>query len=101
MSKKTFSKIAAGVKEAAAIARRETKPAKTYAPPDLDVRRLRRAQGLTQEEFSVRYGLPVAIIRDWEHGRRQLNSAGRALLQIIKKEPKAAARALRPRLPEA
>jgi putative transcriptional regulator len=65
------------------------------------VRRLRRAQGLTQEEFSVRYGLPVATIRDWEHGQRQFNSAGRALLQIIKKEPKAAARALRSKLPEA
>jgi putative transcriptional regulator len=98
MSKKTVNKIAAGVQEVAAIARGETVPAKTYVPPELDVRRLRRAQGLTQEEFSARYGLPVAMIRDWERGRRLPNSAARALLQIIKKDPKAAAQALRAKL---
>jgi putative transcriptional regulator len=51
---------------------------------------------LTQEEFAARYGLPAATIRDWEQKRRQPDGAARVLLQIIKKEPKAAARALKP-----
>lgn len=30
---------------------------------------LRRALGLTQEEFATRYHIPVGTLRDWEQGR--------------------------------
>jgi putative transcriptional regulator len=30
---------------------------------------IRRALGLTQEEFSARYRIPLATLRDWEQGR--------------------------------
>jgi putative transcriptional regulator len=32
-------------------------------------RTLRRALGLTQEEFAVRYHIPLGTLRDWEQGR--------------------------------
>jgi putative transcriptional regulator len=69
---------------------------RVYVPADVDVGAIRREQGLTQEEFAARFGLPVATIRDWEQNRRQPDDAARVLLQIIKREPKAAARALTP-----
>ena len=35
------------------------------------VRTLRRALGLTQEEFAARYHIPLGTLRDWEQGRAQ------------------------------
>jgi putative transcriptional regulator len=101
MSRKAFDKIAAGFKEAAAIARGEKKPAKMYVPADVDVRKIRRSLGLTQEEFAARFGLPLGTIRDWEQRRRQPDGAARVLLHVIKHEPKAAARALRAEMADA
>ena len=34
-----------------------------------EVRRARRAAGLTQAAFAERYGLAVGTLRDWEQGR--------------------------------
>jgi putative transcriptional regulator len=97
MSKKPFNKAVARLKEIRNPAGR-TKSVRTNERPDPDVREIRRAQGLTLHEFSARYCLSVELIRGWEQARRKPNSAARALLQIIKKEPQAVARALRPRL---
>lgn len=38
------------------------------------VRTLRRALGLTQEEFAARYRIPIGTLRDWEQGRRSRTS---------------------------
>src|SRR5213080_1032298 len=32
---------------------------------------IRRALGLTQEEFSSRYHIPLGTLRDWEQGRTE------------------------------
>jgi putative transcriptional regulator len=83
-------------KEARKIARGEA-DAKTYKmhiPAEIDVRAVRARLKLTQEEFSVRYGLTLARVRDWEQGRSAPDSAARAYLTVIEREPKAVARAL-------
>jgi putative transcriptional regulator len=36
-------------------------------------RTLRRALGLTQEEFAARYQSPLGTLRDWEQGRAGRN----------------------------
>ena len=83
-------------KEARKIARGEAKPKsyKMHIPADIDVRAVRARLKLTQEEFSVRYGLTLARVRDWEQGRSTPDSAARAYLTVIEREPKAVARAL-------
>jgi putative transcriptional regulator len=98
MSKKAFDKIAAGLNDAVAIARGEADP-KTYrvhVPAEVDVRKIRTRLKLSQAEFSARFGLPVATVRDWEQNRRQPEGPARVLLQVINKEPQAVTRALRP-----
>jgi putative transcriptional regulator len=35
------------------------------------IKTLRRALGLTQEEFAVRYKIPLGTLRDWEQGRSE------------------------------
>jgi putative transcriptional regulator len=52
------------------------------------VKTLRRALGLTQEEFAGRYHIPLGTLRDWEQGRSQPDQAARAFLAVISRAPK-------------
>jgi putative transcriptional regulator len=38
---------------------------------------IRRALGLSQEEFAARFHLPLGALRDWEQGRRDPDTAAR------------------------
>ncbi len=58
------------------------------------VKTLRRALGLTQEEFAVRYRIPVGTLRDWEQGRAQPDQPARAYLTVIARDPEGVLRAL-------
>jgi len=83
-------------KEARKIARGEAdaKSYRMHIPAEIDVRAVRVKLKMTQEEFAVRYGLTLARVRDWEQGRSSPDSAARAYLTVIEREPKAVARAL-------
>ena len=54
-------------------------------PPD--VRVIRRALGLTQEQFAATFHLSAATVRDWEQTRSQPDQAARTLLRLIEKVP--------------
>ena len=58
------------------------------------VRIIRRALGLSQEEFSARFHIPLGTLRDWEQGRKEPDAAAKAYLKVIGKEPEAVGRAL-------
>ena len=58
------------------------------------VRIIRRALGLSQEEFSARFHIPLGTLRDWEQGRKEPDAAARAYLIVIGREPEAVGRAL-------
>src|SRR5262245_45031479 len=55
---------------------------------------VRRALGLSQEEFAERFRIPVGTLRDWEQGRVQPDQAARAYLMVIARNPKAVREAL-------
>ena len=57
-------------------------------------RTLRRALGLTQEEFAARFHLPLGTVRDWEQGAHRPDRAAQVLLTVIARDPDAVARAL-------
>jgi putative transcriptional regulator len=42
------------------------------------IKTLRRALGLTQEEFAGRYHIPLGTLRDWEQGRTEPDQPARA-----------------------
>ena len=48
---------------------------------------IRRALRLTQEEFSLRYQIPLGTLRDWEQGRSEPDQPTRAYLTIIARDP--------------
>jgi putative transcriptional regulator len=58
------------------------------------VRTLRRALGLTQEEFAARFHIPIDTLRDWEQGRTEPDEPTRAYLKVIACDPEGVARAL-------
>src|SRR5258706_1397901 len=56
---------------------------------------IRRALGLSQEEFAARFHIPLGTLRDWEQGRKDPDTAARAYLRVIGHNPKAVTEALR------
>jgi putative transcriptional regulator len=48
---------------------------------------IRRALGLSHEDFAARYHIPLGTLRDWEQGRAEPDQAARAYLTVIAREP--------------
>lgn len=57
------------------------------------VQSIRRALGLSQTEFAVRYGIPLHCIRAWEIRRAAPEAATLAYLEAIVEDPKGLAQA--------
>ncbi len=68
-----------------------------FVPAPVDVAHVRKRLGMTQTQFSRRFGFSVATLRHWEHGRRRPGGAALVLLNIIERNPQAALNALKPR----
>lgn len=85
--------------EAAALADPDAQPL-----TDADLKRmrrvpraktLRRALSLTQEEFALRYQIPLGTLRDWEQGRTEPDQPARAYLKVIAGDPHRVVRLLK------
>ena len=55
---------------------------------------IRRALGLTQEQFAAQFRIPLGTLRDWEQGAAEPDAAARAYLHVIARNPKAVTEAL-------
>ncbi len=99
--KHDWSRLAAMTEEqrhAAALADPDAQP---LSGADMDRMKLtprlkiiRRALGLTQEEFAARYQIPLGTLRDWEQGAKKPDQAARAYLRAIAGDPVGVQRAL-------
>jgi putative transcriptional regulator len=89
--------IIAGLKEGAAFLRGETAlPVRLPNIPDpVDVRAIRERLALSQADFAKTYGFSARTIQQWEQGRSQPESAVRAYLTVIDRNPQAVKDALR------
>jgi putative transcriptional regulator len=58
---------------------------------------IRRALELTQEEFAIRYHIPLGTLRDWEQGRSEPDQPTRAYLTLIARDPDRVDHMLNPR----
>lgn len=59
---------------------------------------VRRALGLSQEEFATRFHIPIGTLRDWEQGRAEPDQAARAYLKVIAAAPEVVSEALAPKV---
>jgi putative transcriptional regulator len=63
-------------------------------PRPIDVKAIRKHVKMSQAEFSRVYGISKRALQEWEQGGRQPDSAARAYLTVIAKEPSIVRRAL-------
>jgi len=63
-------------------------------PKSIDVKAIRKRVKMSQSEFSRTYGISKRALQEWEQGGRQPDSAARAYLTVIAKEPAVVRRAL-------
>ena len=63
-------------------------------PKPIDVKAIRKRTKMSQAEFSRVYGINKRALQEWEQGGRQPDSAARAYLTVIAKEPAVVRRAL-------
>jgi putative transcriptional regulator len=90
------SDIISGLKDAVAFSR-GTLPLQVRAvdvPDPVDVRALRSKLGLSQSEFAAQYGISHRTLQEWEQGRTRPDSAVRAYLTVIERNPEAVIEAL-------
>jgi putative transcriptional regulator len=60
----------------------------------LNVQRIRRKLGMSQNEFAAAFQIPAATLRDWELATRAPDAAAVAYLRVIERDPQAVRRAL-------
>ncbi len=58
------------------------------------VKTIRRSLHLSQEDFALRFHIPIGTLRDWEQGRKEPDAAARAYLVVIGRNPDAVREAL-------
>jgi len=92
---KAGNKLIKSANQALSCARGEiTDGFNVNVPEEIDVKSIRNGLGLTQPEFSLRFGFDVRAVQDWEQKRRHPDRAARILLTVIAHEPEAVKRAL-------
>ncbi len=95
-----FDAMTEAERHAAALADPDAQPltperlARMKRTPQVKV--IRRALGLSQEDFAARFQIPLGTLRDWEQGRKDPDAAARAYLVVIGRNPGAVSEALRP-----
>lgn len=96
-----FDALTGGEVHAAALKDPDAQPLTDEAlarmKPVPRARTLRRALGLTQEEFAGRYHIPIGTLRDWEQGRAKPDHPARAYLTVIAHDPEGVRHALEDR----
>ncbi len=62
--------------------------------PDIDVRAIRVAAGMTRAEFAAAYAFSVRTVQEWERGAKRPSGPARTLLRAIRNDPEGLRRAL-------
>lgn len=94
MKKHTFAELMGGAFEANEILKGELNPSRKIHISPVEVREIRKTTGLSQEKVARAIHVEVGMLRNWEQGHRDPTGPARALLYVIKKNPKATLRAL-------
>jgi putative transcriptional regulator len=88
MKGEDFKGVVAGLEDAIAFAKGDSRRGRIVAGPD--VKAIRAKTKLSQAKFANKLRVPVATVRDWEHHRRSPDAPARTLLGMVDADPKAA-----------
>ena len=62
--------------------------------PEIDVRAIRHAAGMTQAQFADTYEFSIRTVQEWERGAKKPSGPARTLLRAIKADPEGLRKAL-------
>ncbi|MCC6265884.1 MAG: transcriptional regulator [Bryobacterales bacterium] len=95
-NEETFGEsLIAGLQEANAHVKGELRlNERIYEPAPVDVKAIREKAGFDLEDFAAVFALPPDQVRRWERGEEVPNWTMKSYLKLIKKNPKAAIRAI-------
>jgi len=60
----------------------------------IDVKKIRESQRMSQKEFALRYEIPLGTLRHWEQGKKSPTGSARVLLMVIARRPDVVCEAL-------
>jgi putative transcriptional regulator len=89
MNDKRFNEQLASVREGGRILRGKAPASRVLKVYASDVKRIRAAYDLPQEEFAAMMGISVGTLRNWEQSRRDPEGSARVLLMVAEKHPEA------------
>ena len=91
---KEFESIKKGLEQAIDHAKGKPVKAIIHEFGPLDVKEIRAQVDMSQSEFASALGISVATLRHWERGDRKPHGPALALLNAVKRKPKAVISAL-------
>jgi putative transcriptional regulator len=94
MDEKLFSELVESVTEMGEIIRGERAPSREFTLGGPDVKKIRRATGLSQAKFAMIVRVPLGTLQNWEQGRRAPTGPAQVLLRAIENNPKAVLKAI-------
>ena len=94
MEKALFDDLVQSLKEAKAIARRETPASRRNKIAPTDVKAVREHMGLSQSEFARLMHVSIKTLQNWEQRRRNPTGPAAALLKIVLSAPEVALKTL-------
>ncbi len=89
-----FDELLESVQQMDEIVKGERAPSREFHVDAIQVKKIRKATGLTQVLFAQRIGIEIGTLRNWEQGRREPTGPAKALLTAIKNDPKNVLQAL-------
>ena len=94
MKEPVFEELLASIRQAGKIRRGAMKPARVATFRPADIKSVREKLKESQTEFALMIGVSVAMLRNWEQGRRTPDGPALALLRVAARNPRAVAEAL-------
>jgi putative transcriptional regulator len=91
---KLFDEMMAGLDDVERYMKGDSTGMKVHVPVEIDVAKIRKGLKMTQANFCRTFGFSLDTVKHWEGGRRRPESAARAFLTVIARNPKAVIEAL-------
>lgn len=90
-----FADIKQGLEEAIDFDKGKPTGASIIIPRTVDIKAIRSDLGMTQEQFSQRFDIPLGTLRKWERNERIPDRMACAFLKVLQHSPQTVMDALR------
>lgn len=89
MKEELFADLLASAEEMVNIeqGKQSPKPEHVHTYSEIDVKSIREAAGLKQQDFALAVGVSYDLVKSWETKRRQPTGAPRKLLLLLQANP--------------